>query len=96
MKRALLLFCIWGLAFCGSPRVASQYLSFGMTVDEVGAIFGERMSYVAGRPGSEIYVVVWPAGIPSLNSIEERLYLQFRRGRLTGWKSEWNRRFWLF
>jgi hypothetical protein len=46
---------------------------------------------------SEIYVVQQPAAIPGVYppSISERLYLQFRKGGLTGWKNEWNaRKYW--
>ena len=69
----------------------------GMTTDEVTAIFGTGLSYVAHGRNSEIYAVRQPAPIPGIYPpwVEERLYLQFREGRLTGWKNEWEaRKFW--
>jgi hypothetical protein len=52
---------------------------------------------VTERRDSEIYVVRAPAPIPGVYppQVEERLYLQFRQGRLTGWKNAWEaRKFW--
>jgi hypothetical protein len=96
VRRIVTLLCIWWLAL-GCARTASELLRFGMTTDEVAATFGGSLSYVAQGRDSEIYVVRQPAPIPGVYPpwVEERLYLQFRQGRLTGWKNEWDaRKFW--
>jgi hypothetical protein len=96
VRRIVTLLCIWWLAL-GCARTASELLRFGMTTDEVTAIFGPSLSYVAHGRGSEIYALRGPAPIPGVYPpwVEERLYLQFRQGRLTGWKNEWDaRKFW--
>jgi len=96
VRRIVTLLCIWWLAL-GCARTASELLRFGMTTDEATAIFGTSMSYVARGRDSEIYAVRAPAPIPGVYPpwVEERLYLQFRQGRLTGWKNEWDaRKFW--
>lgn len=96
MRRYLAIFCVWWLAL-GCARVPSDALRFGMTAGEVAALYGARMSFVANRRDAEIYVVQQPAAIPGIYppAITERMYLQFRNGRLTGWKNEWDaRKFW--
>ena len=96
VRRIVTLLCIWWLAL-GCARTASELLRYGMTTDEASAIFGTSMSYVARGRDSEIYAVSQPAPIPGVYPpwVEERLYLQFREGRLTGWKNEWDaRKFW--
>ena len=73
-------------------------LAFGMTPDEASAALGAPLVYVAGRPGSEVFVAQRNAGVPGLYPVAERLFLQFRRGSLAGWKKDWavTRPFWLF
>ena len=92
MRRIVTLFCIWWLAL-GCARTASELVRFGMTTEEAGAVFGSSMSYVAHRRDAEIYLVRAPAPIPGIYPplVQENLYLQFRKGRLTGWKNEWTR-----
>jgi len=68
-------------------------LAFGMTPQDVADALGSPLVYVQGRPGSEIFVTARDAGIPSFYRGSERIYLQFRRGRLTGWKKDWRMRY---
>jgi hypothetical protein len=96
VRRIVTLLCIWWLAL-GCARTASEYLHFGMSTEEAAATFGASMVYVTERHGGEIYLVRGPAPIPGIYPpyVEERLYLQFRKGKLTGWKNEWDaRKFW--
>ena len=96
MRRFFALFCVWWLAL-GCLRTPSDALHFGMTADEVASVYGPNMTFVLNRRDSEIYVVQRPAAIPGVYPpfVSERLYLQFRKGRLTGWKNEWDaRKFW--
>lgn len=95
MRRAIALACVWWLALCATPRTASDVLVFGMSKEEVAAVFGGRVRYWSGRPGAEVYVIEQAAAIPGFPA-SERVWLQFRRDRrtgrdhLTGWKSDWN------
>lgn len=64
-------------------------LAFGMEVEETARALGQRLQYVGGRPGHEIYLALRNIGGSGLVERHQRLYLQFRRGRLTGWKGDW-------
>jgi hypothetical protein len=64
-------------------------LSFGMNADEASQALGAPLSYVRGRPGDELYLALPNVRGAALSSRSDGLYLQFRRGRLEGWKGDW-------
>ena len=64
-------------------------LLFGMDVEDVSRALGEPLSYISGRPGDEIYLAIRNIGGSGLFNHHDRLYLQFRKGRLAGWKGDW-------
>ncbi len=64
-------------------------LAFGMTPDQAAGALGAPLVYVRGRPGAETFVAERDAGVPGLYPVGERIFLQFRRGGLTGWKKDW-------
>jgi hypothetical protein len=64
-------------------------LVFGMDVADASRALGEPLSYVSGRPGNEIYLAIRDIGGSGLLNHHDRLFLQFRKGRLTGWKADW-------
>jgi hypothetical protein len=64
-------------------------LAFGMDATAVAAALGSPLGYVSGRPGNEILVAVRTNGGSGLFPRADKLYLQFRKGRLTGWKGDW-------
>jgi hypothetical protein len=64
-------------------------LAFGMAVEEVSRALGEKLSYISGRPGEETYLAFRNLGGSGLFNHRDRLYLQFRNGRLAGWKGDW-------
>lgn len=64
-------------------------LSFGMTPDEAAQVLGAPLSYVRGSPGNELFMVVSNIKGSALSVRSDGLYLQFRKGRLTGWKGDW-------
>jgi len=66
-------------------------LAFGMNVDETSRALGQPLQYVSGRPGNEIYLTFRNLGGSGLISHHDRLFLQFRGGRLTGWKEDYGR-----
>ncbi|MGZ3411797.1 MAG: hypothetical protein ACXWKC_01830 [Xanthobacteraceae bacterium] len=71
-------------------------LAFGMTPQQVAEALRSSLVYVRGRPGSEVFVAQYDAGVPGFYPVDERIWLQFRRGHLTGWKSHWRvRKGWL-
>src|SRR5262249_358370 len=70
---------------------------FGMTKDEVERVAEAPLIYLSGPRGSERYMIdPWstvPAAIPY--PVDTGIVLQFRRGRLTGWRRDWQMRpFW--
>jgi hypothetical protein len=64
-------------------------LTFGMNADQASAVLGVPLQYVRGRPGSELLLASPNVKGAALSSRSDGLYLQFRRGRLTGWKGDW-------
>ena len=66
-------------------------LAFGMNEQDAANALGTPLSYVSGRPGDEIYLAFRHAGGTGFFNRKDRLYLQFRRGRLAGWKGDWGR-----
>jgi hypothetical protein len=61
-----------------------------MTPRDAAAALGAPLVYDHGRRGSEVFVAMRPAQIPGLYRVDRRVFLQFRRGCLTGWKSDWS------
>src|SRR5581483_2217400 len=97
MRRVAAIVCVCWVAWCGATRSNVLPLAFGMTPDEVSQALGVPLTYLSGRRGSEVYLAVSRAGIPGFYPVDTGLALQFRRGRLTGWKQDWNlRRPWPF
>ncbi len=64
-------------------------LVFGMDVADASRALGEPLSRVSGRAGDEIYLAIRDIGGSGLLNHRDRLFLQFRKGRLTGWKADW-------
>ena len=64
-------------------------LVFGMDVEDTSRALGTPLNYIRGRPGDEIYLAFRTIGGSGLFNHHDRLYLQFRWGRLAGWKGDW-------
>jgi hypothetical protein len=64
-------------------------LAIGMNVEDTSRALGAALNYVSGRPGDEIFLAFRNIGGSGLFFHKDRLYLQFRRGRLAGWKGDW-------
>ena len=64
-------------------------LTFGMSPDEVSAVLGVPLSYVRGSHGNELLLALPNVKGSALTIRSDGLYLQFRRGRLSGWKGDW-------
>lgn len=64
-------------------------LAYGMSADEATVALGAPLTYVRGLPGDEMFLAFRNIGGSGLFPKRDRLYLQFRKGRLTGWKGDW-------
>jgi hypothetical protein len=64
-------------------------LAIGMDANDVARALGGPLNYISGRPGDEIYLAYRNVGGSGLFFHKDRLYLQFRQGRLAGWKGDW-------
>ena len=84
------------------PRIGGSYpppftetlsnnvpLAFGMGADQAALALGVPLNYVRGRPGDEIFLAFRNIGGSGLFTKKDRLFLQFRKGRLAGWKGDW-------
>ena len=54
-----------------------------------GWLLGTTLIYVRGRPGDEMFLALPNVKGSALSDRKDGLYLQFRHGRLTGWKGDW-------
>jgi hypothetical protein len=94
MKRVLSL-CVCWVAWCAANQTNTTPLVFGMTPPEVSGALGLPLIPVPRH--HDMYYVIAPEGIPGFYPTDTALALQFRRGRLTGWKQDWRlRRPWPF
>jgi hypothetical protein len=88
---------IWGCLawFSNCPwndvRTDAIPLEFGMTPDVVATALGVPLVHVSGGAGNEVYYAERSTQIPSLFTYDRTLWLQFRNGKLTGWKNDWKR-----
>jgi len=105
MRRATVTVCLiagvlW-LAACSTQAGAGNWFSqprdndlfvFGMTKDEVERIANAPLIHLSGSRGSERYLIARRASVPGLYPVDTHIVLQFRRGRLTGWRRDWQMR----
>ena len=64
-------------------------LAFGMDAAQTAQALGQPLHYVRGRPGNEVYLALRNLGGSRLIPYRHRLFLQFRHGRLAGWKEDY-------
>src|SRR5258706_1426915 len=64
-------------------------LVFGMDAESAARALGTPLNYISGRPGDEVFLTFPNIGGSGLFFHKDRLYLQFRKGRLAGWKGDW-------
>lgn len=67
-------------------------LAFGMDVEQTARALGQPLHHVSGGSGNEIYLALRSTGGSGLVEHRHRLFLQFRHGRLAGWKGDWGER----
>jgi hypothetical protein len=91
--------CAWVLASLTAAPAWSQKgaqaglahggLQFGMNADQVSQVLGVPLTYVRGRHGNELFLAIPNVKGSALSIRSDALYLQFRKGRLSGWKGDW-------
>jgi hypothetical protein len=94
LARCLALSCIGAAAPVSAenafaPRNATLPLSYGMSADQASQSLGVPLQYVRGKTGDELLVALPNVKGAALASRSDGLYLQFRKGKLTGWKGDW-------
>ena len=91
--RMLFAAVIWSAAMLAVPARAQTAnntpLTFGMNVEEASTALGVTLIYVRGRPGDEMFLALPNVKGSALADRRDGLYLQFRRGKLDGWKGDW-------
>ena len=68
-------------------------LVFGMTKEQVARAVEAPLIYLSGPRDAERFLVERPATVPGFfRPVDTHIVLQFRRGRLTGWRRDWQMR----
>jgi hypothetical protein len=79
----------WSQQIVKAAPLFAASLQFGMNADQASHVLGVPLVYVRGRPGNELFLAIPNVKGSALSIRSDALYLQFRRGRLTGWKGDW-------
>jgi len=85
----------FGALRAAAPAQAGSYgfyndpLVFGMTREQVERTVQAPLVYLSGARGSERFIVERVSSVPGIYPVDTRIILQFRRGRLTGWRRDW-------
>jgi hypothetical protein len=80
------------VARAGNTGFYNDPFVFGMSREDVEQIVQAPLIYLSGPRGSERYLVQRPSSMPGFYPVDTRIVLQFRRGRLTGWRRDWQMR----
>ena len=94
-RQAIVWGCIGWISACSHFDVGSNALplTFGMTPEVAAAALQSPLAHTSGRRrDSDIYYTERVAAATGFIVRErQRLWLQFRHHRLTGWKYNWDR-----
>jgi hypothetical protein len=93
-RQAIVWGCIGWISTCPNFAAGSNALplAFGMTPEVAAAALESPLARVNRRRDSDIYYTERTAVATGFIVRERRhLWLQFRRGRLTGWRYDWDR-----
>jgi hypothetical protein len=77
-------------AVCGPYDSNTWPLAIGMTPQQAADALGMQLTYHSGARGSEIFIAGGSAGVPGRFPVDAEIALQFRGGRLSGWKKNWS------
>jgi hypothetical protein len=100
MRRSLAIASVFWLAACAQASAGAWFtkpvdndpFEFGMTKHEVERVADAPLIYLSGRRGSERYLIERNATVPGLYPVGAHIVLQFRGGRLAGWRRDWQMR----
>lgn len=87
------LACAAVLGGCVTPSSTAPNtapLELGMTPDAAAAALGVPLQPISGPAGSEVFLARLPAATPGPKPVDGLVWLQFRKGRLTGVKRDWH------
>jgi hypothetical protein len=93
-RHAIVWGCIGWISTCAHFDVGSNVLplAFGMTPEGAAAALESPLARVSSRRDSDIYYAErTTAAVGFVAQQRQRLWLQFRRRRLTGWRYDWDR-----
>jgi hypothetical protein len=95
-RKAVVWGCIGFFSTCSYSDLRSNAvpLAFGMTPEAAAVALEVPLARVTGRRGSEVYYAEWTTLTTGLYARDRHLWLQFRNGRLTGWRNDWDRPAW--
>src|SRR5450755_4680843 len=93
-RQAVVWGCIGFISTCAYSdlRQNAVPLAFGMTPEAAAAALELPLARVPGR--REIYYAEQTTLTTGLYAHDRHLWLQFRNGRLTGWRNDWDRPAW--
>lgn len=86
---AILIVAMAGAGPARAQQANNTPLTFGINAQQASQVLGTTLVYVRGRPGDEMYLALPNVKGSALSDRRDGLYLQFRRGRLEGWKGDW-------
>jgi hypothetical protein len=92
MRQFVIVACTCWFSLCTADDPNTLPLLFGMTPDQAAGALGTPLNHLTGRSGDDIYVADSNTPIPGFYAVGEHLFLQFRKGHLTGWKYDWRLR----
>ncbi len=79
----------WSQQLLRGPQASGAPLQFGMNAEQASQALGVPLTYVRGGYGDELLLAIPNVKGSALSSRSDGLYLQFRNGKLTGWKGDW-------
>ena len=79
----------WSQQLLRGIQASRAPLQFGMSAEQASQALGVPLSYVSGGYGDELLLAIPNVKGSALSSRSDGLYLQFRKGRLAGWKGDW-------
>src|SRR5690242_3549946 len=89
MHFALQAVLCWFVCASTGPILSNTApLAFGMSEEAAAQALGVPLVPVGKARRSEVYVAERQAAVVWY-PVDRRIYLQFRNGRLTGWKNDW-------
>ena len=94
-RQAVVWGCIAWISSCPPEfgvRSNAVPLAFGMTLEVAASALESPLARVSGSRGAEIYYAErTDLATAFIVHERQRLWLQFRHRRLTGWKYDWDR-----